>query len=128
MEYKKRLADEILEKKLKVFGAVLVTGPKGCGKTTTSKQKSKSLIEFQDEDRREEYLSVAATAPSKLLEGDRPRLFDEWQDAPKIWGAIRKSVDDLQLPGQYILTGSTSKPWKHHIPERSESVSCRCIQ
>jgi len=47
--------------------------------------------------------------PSKLLEGERPSLFDEWQDAPKIWGAIRKSVDDLQIPGQYILTGSTSK-------------------
>ena len=109
MEYKKRLADEVLEKKLKVFGAVLVTGPKGCGKTTTAKQKSKSFIEFQDEDRREDYLSVAATAPSKLLEGEKPRLFDEWQDAPKIWGAVRKSVDDLQLPGQYILTGSTSR-------------------
>ena len=109
MEYRKRIADSILKEKMQVFGAVLITGPKGCGKTTTAKQQSASFVEFQDEDRREQYLSVARTMPSKLLEGERPRLFDEWQDAPKIWGAIRKSVDDLQMPGQYILTGSTSK-------------------
>jgi len=109
MEYRKRIADNILKEKMQVFGAVLITGPKGCGKTTTAKQQSASFVEFQDEDRREQYLSVARTMPSKLLEGERPRLFDEWQDAPKIWGAIRKSVDDLQMPGQYILTGSTSK-------------------
>lgn len=109
MDYIKRFADEILERKLNTFGAVLITGPKGCGKTTTAKQKAKSVIEFQDEDKRDAYLAVANNMPSKLLEGERPRLFDEWQDAPKIWGAIRKSVDDTQKPGQYILTGSTSK-------------------
>ena len=109
MEYKKRVADEILEEKLESFGATLVTGPKGCGKTTTAKQKAKSIIEFQDEDKRIDYLSVANTQPSRLLLGEKPRLFDEWQDAPKIWGAIRKSVDDLQETGLYILTGSTSQ-------------------
>ncbi|SCW61930.1 hypothetical protein SAMN02910456_02199 [Ruminococcaceae bacterium YRB3002] len=109
MEYKLRIADELLEEKLESFGATLVTGPKGCGKTTTAKQKAKSFIEFQDEDKRADYLSVANIQPSRLLIGDKPRLFDEWQDAPKIWGAVRKSVDDLQETGLYILTGSTSQ-------------------
>ncbi|MBQ0101841.1 MAG: ATP-binding protein [Firmicutes bacterium] len=109
MEYRKRIADELLSRRLEAFGAVLITGPKGCGKTTTAKQCAASVIEFQDEDRREQYLSVAQTQPSRLLIGSKPRLIDEWQDAPKIWGAVRKSVDDEQTPGLYILTGSTSQ-------------------
>ena len=108
MEYRKRITDDLLKKKLGVFGAVLITGPKGCGKTTSGKQYAKSIVEFQDEDRRAGYLAVAETTPSRLLEGEKPRLLDEWQDAPKIWGAVRKSVDDLQEPGQYILTGSVT--------------------
>lgn len=111
-KYRKRIADDILDLKLKSFGATLIVGPKGCGKTTTAKQKAKSVIEFQDEDLRERYLSVADTMPSKLLIGETPRLFDEWQDAPKIWGAIRKSVDDKNESGLYILTGSSSQDVK----------------
>lgn len=107
--YRDRITDEALQLKLKAFGATLIVGPKGCGKTTTGKHFSKSYIEFQDEDNREKYLSVAENIPSKLLLGDRPRLFDEWQDAPKIWGAIRKDIDDTGLKGQYILTGSSSQ-------------------
>ncbi len=109
MEYKKRIADELLDLKMEAFGATLIVGPKGCGKTTTAKQKAKSVVEFQDEDNREKYLSVADNVPSKLLIGEKPRLFDEWQDAPKIWGAIRKSVDDEQKNGLYLLTGSSSQ-------------------
>ncbi|MDY5432015.1 MAG: DUF4143 domain-containing protein [Candidatus Enterosoma sp.] len=107
--YKKRIVDDLLDLKLESFGATLIVGPKGCGKTTTAKQKSKSFIEFQDEDKRENYLSVAENMPSKLLIGENPRLFDEWQDAPKIWGEIRKSIDDRNETGLYILTGSSSQ-------------------
>lgn len=108
MKYMKRISDEILKKKLDAFGGVLIVGPKGCGKTTSAKCLAKSFIEFQDEDYRDEYLSVANTMPSKLLIGEKPRLFDEWQDAPKIWGSIRKSIDDENENGLYILTGSSS--------------------
>ena len=109
MDYRKRIADKQLEEKLETFGGILIVGPKGCGKTTTAKYYSKSFIEFQDEENRDKYLAVAENSPSKLLIGDKPRLFDEWQDAPKIWGAVRKSIDDLQETGLYILTGSSSK-------------------
>lgn len=112
MTYISRIADSLLGFKLEAFGATLIVGPKGCGKTTTAKQQARSFIELQDEDKREGYLAVAATQPSRLLLGDNPRLIDEWQDAPKIWGAVRKSVDDRQENGLYILTGSTSQPAK----------------
>ena len=107
--YRKRITDSALKLKLEAFGATLIVGPKGCGKTTTGKYFAKSYIEFQDEDARDRLLAVAENMPSKLLIGDKPRLFDEWQDAPKIWGAIRKDVDDTGLKGQYILTGSSSQ-------------------
>lgn len=108
-EYRNRIIDDEIKLKLKVFGAILISGPKGCGKTRSAKQLSKSYVEFQDEDKREMLLSVANTAPSKLLEGETPRLFDEWQDAPKLWGTIRKFCDDNpEKKGQFILTGSSS--------------------
>lgn len=112
MKYLRRIADDQLSLKLEAFGAALITGPKGCGKTTTAKQKAKSVVEFQDEDERENLLLIANTQPSDLLKGAKPRLFDEWQDAPKIWGAIRKDVDDSGEVGQYILTGSSAKKVK----------------
>lgn len=109
MSYRKRVIDDLLDLKLESFGATLIVGPKGCGKTTSAKQKAKSFVEFQDEEQRENLLAIANIAPSKLLIGEKPRLFDEWQDAPKLWGTIRKSVDDLGENGLYILTGSSSK-------------------
>ena len=83
--YKKRIVDDLLDLKLESFGATLIVGPKGCGKTTTAKQKSKSFIEFQDEDKRENYLSVAENTPSRSLVGEYSRLFNGCQDAPTLW-------------------------------------------
>ncbi len=108
MDYINRIADNQLSMKMEAFGAALILGPKGCGKTTTGKHFSKSFVEFQDEDQRENLLLIANTKPSDLLKGEKPILFDEWQDAPKIWGAIRKNVDDTGEVGQYILTGSSA--------------------
>ncbi|MBR2694913.1 MAG: ATP-binding protein [Thermoguttaceae bacterium] len=110
MPYLHRTIDSQFGLLMEAFGAVLIVGPKGCGKTTTAKQKAASVIEFQDEENRENYLMLAENRPSRLLTGKKPILFDEWQDAPKIWGAIRKDVDDTGETGRYILTGSTSQP------------------
>ena len=92
MEYKNRIVDAQLDLKLESFGAALIVGPKGCGKTTTAKQKAKSIVEFQDEDVRDNLLAVANNQPSRLLIGETPRLFDEWQDAPKIWGLLESPL------------------------------------
>ena len=106
MKYLKRTADVVLKEQLEAFGAVLIEGPKWCGKTTTAEQVAKSVIKLQDTDMREEYLATAATKPSLLLNGATPRLIDEWQDAPILWDAVRTMVDKRVEPGQFILTGS----------------------
>lgn len=108
MSYLHRTADNVLSERLEAFGAVLIEGPKWCGKTTTAEQISKSIIRLQDTDKREEYLATAASKPSLLLQGDTPRLIDEWQDAPVLWDAVRTMVDKRNEPGQFILTGSNS--------------------
>jgi len=108
MIYKKRIIDSLIERNLEAFGATLIKGPKGCGKTTSAKQKANTIIEFQNEDERDNLLRIANTMPSKLLSGKKPILFDEWQDVPKIWGAIRKEIDDSGEVGLFLLTGSTS--------------------
>lgn len=107
-EYLPRLVDELLKKELEAFGAVLITGPKWCGKTTTGLNQANSTLFLQDPDNREQNLSLADIKPSLLLEGDNPRLIDEWQDAPQLWDAVRFSVDKKGETGLYILTGSTS--------------------
>lgn len=81
MAYLNRVFDLRLKAHLKAMGAVLIEGPKWCGKTTTAKQLANSVISLQDTDHREEYLATAITKPSFLLEGEVPRLIDEWQDA-----------------------------------------------
>ncbi len=107
MEYLKRIADGLLSLRLEAFGAVQIKGPKWCGKTTTAEMQAKSVIKMQNPDTREGYLATARTKPSLLLKGDTPRLIDEWQVAPVLWDAVRHTVDERRLKGQFILTGST---------------------
>ena len=106
-EYKKRIADELLKKKLKGKGAVLIQGPKWCGKTTTAEQISNSVLYMDNPEEKEQNISLANLKPSLLLTGEVPRLIDEWQLAPKLWDAIRFEVDHRGEEGQFILTGSS---------------------
>lgn len=106
-EYKKRIVDEILQKKLKGKGAVLIQGPKWCGKTTTAEQISNSILYMANPEEKEQNLTLSDINPSLLLKGDTPRLIDEWQIAPKLWDAVRFEVDHRQSEGQFILTGSS---------------------
>ena len=110
MEYVRRIIDQEIDRKTEAFNAINIIGPKGCGKTRTAKERCKTIIEFQDEEKRDGYLSVANASPGLFLRNEKPILFDEWQDAPKIWGTIRKACDDdPEAVGEYYLTGSTSK-------------------
>lgn len=106
MEYKQRIADEILEDKLDAMGAVLIEGPKYCGKTTLACQHAKSILFMANPDNREQNLILAQTNIGRLLRGDTPRLIDEWQLAPQFWDAVRNEVDRRNVDGQFILTGS----------------------
>ena len=105
-KYLIRMVDQILVEKLKYAGAVLIVGPKWCGKTKTALQNSKSSLFMQDPDRSLSYLKAADVKPSLLLEGETPRLIDEWQMAPVLWDAVRYTVDERNESGQFILTGS----------------------
>lgn len=108
MEYLPRLVDDVLLKKMKLYGAVCIRGCKWCGKSTTAKQHSKSYLELQNPVTLQNNMAIADTRPDLLLQGDKPRLIDEWQDVPVIWDAVRYDVDNSGLKGQYILTGSAS--------------------
>ena len=105
-KYIPRIVDNVLKNKLEYMGAVLIEGCKCCGKSTTARQFAKSYIEFQDPDKKMQYDKTNQTKPSLFLEGDKPRLFDEWQMYPVVWDSIRMDVDHTGLKGQYILTGS----------------------
>ena len=109
-EYRRRIADDILTKKLRSKGAILIEGPKWCGKTTTGLQQAKSVLRMDNPDDSEQNLSLARMKPSKLLIGDTPRLIDEWQIAPKLWDAVRYEVDSRGDVGQFMLTGSAVPP------------------
>lgn len=97
------------------MGAIVIEGPKWCGKTTAAEQFTRSQLYLADPDKIKEYKILGDASPKKLLEGEKPRLIDEWQVAPKLWDAIRFDVDHSQGFGQYILTGSSSPREKSEI-------------
>ena len=105
--YKHRIADEILKRKLLGKGAILVQGPKWCGKTTTAKQVAKSLLDLGNPTELTNALQTLQIIPMKLLDGTVPRLIDEWQTIPEIWDMVRNEVDRRGEMGQFILTGSS---------------------
>lgn len=104
--YRPRIADKLIEEKLEAVGAVLIEGPKFCGKTTTGEQIAKSVLYMADPDTRERNIALATTNIKRLLTGDVPRLIDEWQIAPQLWDAIRFEVDHRRADGQFLLAGS----------------------
>lgn len=109
-EYKQRIADKILERKILGKGAVLIEGPKWCGKTTTAKQLAKSVLDLGDSSVLKQSTQMIEISPKSLLNGDTPRLIDEWQTLPSIWDSIRSEVDRRGEPSQFILTGSSVLP------------------
>ncbi len=113
--YRKRIADYVLQKKLEAKGAVLIEGPKACGKTTTAEMNASSVLYINDPKQIEQNLMLSEIDPESLLEGDNPRLIDEWQLAPKLWDAIRFSIDHRRKFGLYILTGSAVPANKDEI-------------
>ena len=110
VKYKQRIADKILERKVLGKGAVLIEGPKWCGKTTTAKQLAKSILDLGDSSVLAQSTQMIEISPKILLEGDTPRLIDEWQALPPIWDTIRNEVDKRGEPSQFILTGSSILP------------------
>jgi len=115
-EYKPRIADRILERKVLGKGAVLIEGPKWCGKTTTAKQLAKSVLDLGDASVLKQSSQMIEISPKTLLEGATPRLIDEWQALPPIWDSIRSEVDKRGAPSQFILTGSSV------LPDASETI------
>lgn len=112
MIYKERISDVELKRKLNTSGAVLIRGPKACGKTESAKQIAKSVLNV---DRDDNVPALINTAPKRLLVGETPRLIDEWQVQPVLWDYIRHEIDDRQKDAQFILTGSSN-------PEESAKI------
>lgn len=109
-EYLQRIVDDDLEFYLDTFGAVLLRGPKWCGKTTTAEMKAKSVIKLQDPRKINQYKKAASVSISNILDGEHPRLIDEWQVMPEIWDAVRSEVDEFSETGMFLLTGSRVPP------------------
>ena len=109
-EYKPRIADRIIEDKLEAMSAVLIEGPKYCGKTTLGSMHAKSVLYMADPDTKDQNLALVQTNIRRLLQGETPRMIDEWQLAPQFWDAVKNEVDKRGEDGQFILTGSAVPP------------------
>ena len=116
--YFSRICDDLVKEKLSYSGALLIEGPKWCGKTWTGKHAAKSVLYMQDPDKGASYMQLSRTMPSRLLKGEKPRLIDEWQEAPVLWDAVRFDVDQTGEWGQYILTGSAT-PRDDNMPKHT---------
>lgn len=116
--YFPRICDGLVNEKLSYSGALLIEGPKWCGKTWTGKHAAKSVLYMQDPDKGAGYMELSRTMPSRLLKGEKPRLIDEWQEAPVLWDAVRFDVDQTGEWGQYILTGSAT-PRDDNMPKHT---------
>ena len=114
-EYLKRISDAKLGLLLQAKGAVLIEGPKWCGKTSSAEEVANSVLYMQDPDTSKANILMAKAKPSLLLDGETPRLLDEWQVAPELWNAVRFAVDKRRTKGQFILTGSV-------IPTRTDDM------
>lgn len=114
-KYKKRIADTLLDRKLEGIGAVLIEGPKWCGKTTCAEQKAKSVTYMNDPKKSSMYMQLAKMSPQTLLEGETPKLIDEWQLAPSLWDTIRFEVDHRDGEGFFILTSSA-------VPAKTDEI------
>ena len=109
-EYKPRIADRLLTRKLAGKGAVLIEGPKWCGKTTTAKQQARSILDLGDSEILKQSIQMMEISPKTLLQGTTPRLIDEWQTIPPLWDSVRNEVDKRSDFSQFILTGSSVLP------------------
>ena len=123
--YKSRIADMLLERRLQGKGAVLIEGPKWCGKTTTAKQFAKSVLDLGDSVVLNNALTSLQVNPSVLLNGATPRLIDEWQTVPALWDMVRTEVDRRQEFGQFIMTGSSVPPDKELMNHSGTGRICR---
>lgn len=107
-EYKKRLIDDKIDEYLNSFGALCIEGPKWCGKTWSSLYHSKSKIMLGDPSGNFQNRQLAMIDPNLILDGECPRLIDEWQEVPALWDGVRYKVDQVSKKGQFILTGSAT--------------------
>lgn len=122
--YRKRIMDDLLSRKLKAKGAVLIEGPKWCGKTTTAEEIAASKVLLAKTDTKDSFKNLLEIDTDEALAGEAPMLIDEWQTVPKLWDAVRYTVDHRHKMGQFILTGS-AVPDKNAEEEREHTGTGR---